>query len=230
VLTNPAGTIVYTSPSITAPTTLTYAASGAAAGVYTWTIYGQAQNNQTGDTNYSCSWSGTHSYYLVGPAGGNTYVLSKDGTTQRIATNDDNIDTIAQTASLYSFQVFNSAARPVSFTIAIRCARQDLRCRIGPSYRSTNMPISRQSYRLGSDRPRTRVAVATRLNTPTPPLVLRSGKGTPRRSAARVASLRGQQRRRDGSSVPMNPTALRPRCVPGVPCRTSSPSRVANEF
>jgi hypothetical protein len=100
-------------------TTFTYSAAAAPQGVWTWTVFAQVVGTNTADSAYSCSWSGTQSYYLVGPAGGNTYVLGKDGSTQRLATNDDDINFVNIVPGQYTIQVFNSATSTVGFSIAL---------------------------------------------------------------------------------------------------------------
>jgi hypothetical protein len=94
-----------------------YDAAQSHTGVYTWTIYGMVNNNGTGDAQYTNSWSGTQTYFVPGPSGGNTYVLASDGTTQRTATNDADIKFVLATPEILTFTIYNNAAQAVSFTL-----------------------------------------------------------------------------------------------------------------
>lgn len=96
-----------------------YYAAGAAAGTYTWVVYPYVVSNSNGTSQYSASWNGTSTWYIVGPSGGNTYVIASDGVTQRTATADADINFILATADTVSFQVFNSAAQAVTFSIGV---------------------------------------------------------------------------------------------------------------
>jgi hypothetical protein len=120
-LKNPAGTTVYTSGNLTTATTITYSATGATAGVYTWTIYAQAATNNSADSTYVCSWAGSHSWYQAGPAGGNTYTLASDGVTQRLATADHDLFFTTLDSQSFGFQVSNNASSAVTFQVGLDC-------------------------------------------------------------------------------------------------------------
>jgi hypothetical protein len=121
-------TIAQSSPWVTdgrdagaygSPIMYRYYNASAPGGVYTWVVYGQVNSTATGDSSYNCSWSGTQSWYQVGPAGGNTYVLAADGITQRLSTTDQNVLFTSQDPSGLSFQISNNAAQAVSFSLGV---------------------------------------------------------------------------------------------------------------
>ena len=93
--------------------------TSAVGGIYSWVVYGQINANDTGNHQYSNSWSGTQTYYLVGGTG-ETYVLSGNGKTQRIGANDSDINFIGTPLpDSLSFQVFNSYANTLPFSVSV---------------------------------------------------------------------------------------------------------------
>ena len=100
-------------------TTFTYFNATAIAGVWKWIVYGQVASNNTGDSQYSVSWTGTEAYYTPGLAGGNTYVLASDGLTQRTNTNDGDVNYYRLAPNIAAFQVFNNAAQNITFQISM---------------------------------------------------------------------------------------------------------------
>lgn len=83
------------------------------------TIWAAPSSNDTADSTYSCSWSGTHSWYQAGPSGGNTYVLAQDGATQRLATTDANVQMTYLSTDTVQFKIYNNASQSVTCQVGI---------------------------------------------------------------------------------------------------------------
>jgi hypothetical protein len=116
---DPTGTKVLEQAGIMAAQAFNYSNASAISGAYTWKVFATVVDTQTGDAQYSCSWSGTHSWYQPGSSGGMVYVLAQDGTTQRQATTDANVTFEQLDPSTIKFAVMNSAPQTLTFTLAV---------------------------------------------------------------------------------------------------------------
>jgi hypothetical protein len=121
LLYDPNNTIVgsATTTNITAPVTISYSASGAIAGTYTWAVYAQCTNTSTGPSVFNCSWSGKHLWYAPAAVTSAVYVLAADGFTPRLSTADSNIFYQNLSNTQAQFQIINNSSSNLTFQLGM---------------------------------------------------------------------------------------------------------------
>jgi hypothetical protein len=117
------GTVLHTWTGIVTPQTLSYSTSHLA-DTFTWSIWSFPVNgNNVNDVPYSenmaCTFAGNATYYQTSSSSGQTYVLSGDGSAQRISTSDSNVQFTQLTADTIAIKVYNSATVSTSFSIGV---------------------------------------------------------------------------------------------------------------
>jgi hypothetical protein len=122
-LTDSSGTLLQRWTGIVTPQTLSYSTSHSA-DTFRWSIWsvpvnGDNVNDVPYSENMACTFSGNATYYQTSSSSGQTYVLSSDGSQQRISTSDSNVQFTQLTADTIAIKVYNSATTSTAFSIGL---------------------------------------------------------------------------------------------------------------